>query len=88
MAEIVAEGQACIDCALLIANDDTSGMTDGAAAELRANVAGKCVGLDPVMACPDECEGFFSWAGCDVCGSSLGGDFHPVVFFAREGVAL
>lgn len=22
-------------------------------------------------------EGSFSWSGCDICGSSLGGDFQP-----------
>lgn len=23
------------------------------------------------------CEPFFSWDGCDICGSSLGGEFEP-----------
>lgn len=29
--------------------------------------------------CPEECEGGFSWSGCDACGSTLGGERHPAV---------
>lgn len=37
----------------------------------------------PVLNCPEDCEGEFSWSRCDVCGSGLGGVRHPVVFFRR-----
>lgn len=38
-------------------------------------------------ACPEECEGGFSWSACDICGSTLGGDRHPGALIRdyREG---
>ena len=39
--------------------------------------------------CPDDCDGgeaYFSWAGCDVCGSRLGGNLEPytAILYAPE----
>jgi len=75
---VIFEGQACVDCTLIIANDDGSGITDPA--QHRQNIAhvglGKLGGV--VMACDDDCEGYFSWSPCDYCGSTLGGERHPI----------
>lgn len=38
---------------------------------------------DVVLACEDNCEGWFSWSSCSVCASNLGGERHPIVFFAK-----
>lgn len=32
-----------------------------------------------VPGCDDDCESGFSWAECDGCSSTLGGDRHPAV---------
>jgi hypothetical protein len=36
-------------------------------------------GYHVVPACPEDCEGEFSWSSCDGCGSTLGGDRHPAI---------
>lgn len=41
--------------------------------------------LEAVLACEEDCEGWFSWHSCDVCNEGLGGERHPVVFFDKEG---
>ena len=85
MAKVVFEGSVCIDCALAIANDDVSGMSD----ERYREWADGCDRIalyelgDVVMACSEDCEGRFSWSPCDHCGSELGGDRHPIAVFAR-----
>jgi hypothetical protein len=30
------------------------------------------------------CEGHFSYRGCDICKSGLGGNFYPVTFISGE----
>jgi hypothetical protein len=82
MAEVVYEGQACVDCVMLIANDDDSGINDPMRkyAEIAAVGLGKLG--DVVMACDEDCEGEFSAAGCDYCGSTLAGDRHPIAVLA------
>lgn len=83
MAAVVAEGSACGDCVIVIANDDTSGMTDERATEVRAGIARTSSdGSNVVVACQEDegtCEDFSS-RPCDVCGTSLAGDRHPVVW--------
>ena len=74
----VISGQACIDCTMMLANGCG---TD----EERAHAETMETGW--VNACPDECEGFFSWRACDVCGTTLGGDRHPVAWFPPTEVA-
>ena len=34
--------------------------------------------------CEQSCDGHFSWAGCDGCGSPLGGDLLAVITYAQE----
>lgn len=77
-----SEGKACADCLMLLANDETPPeMSEVETAEYLANVARHTAGSEVVVNCPEECEGGFSWSPCDVCGSRLGGDRHPVAFF-------
>ena len=76
------EGEACSDCLMLIANDDTSGTLrceteEGEAAYLQ-DVADRTPEGSHGWIVQDG-EGSFSWSSCDVCGSSLGGDRYPVV---------
>lgn len=84
MAEIVFKGHACIDCTMAIANGDFSSMTDYDVARWNERVA--AIALyelgTVVMACDEDCEGYFSWSSCDYCGSSLGGDRHPIAVLA------
>lgn len=86
MSEIY-KGEACIDCVIMIANNDNSGMTEEEFAEWTANVerfdaceSGKYYA---VVDCDEDCEGWFSWSSCDYCNSRLGGDRHPIVFIER-----
>jgi hypothetical protein len=79
---VVYEGFACSDCVMIIANDDWSGI---ASPELHdAQIAH--VGLGElghvVMAGDEGCEGEFSTARCDYCGSTLAGYRHPIAVLA------
>lgn len=69
------EGMACTDCVLFLANGDLPGHLDdeGMVAEWVAKVADSGFGQGHI----GEDLGF-SWHGCDVCGSTLGGDSHRV----------
>jgi hypothetical protein len=65
----------CVDCAMLIANGE--GTDEHADA-----VAARWPGMNTlVLACPEDCEGWFSSSPCDGCGSTLDGDRHPAVAF-------
>lgn len=63
----------CIDCAVIIANDDDSGMTEERAAEVRKGIAGYINGCerDTVVV---EGDAGFSMQRCAVCRTTLGGD--------------
>ncbi len=84
MAHIDAdELEFCIDCVMLIANGE---VTDSDGNDIGPSVANAQTeiwgfGIDGalglVLACPDDCEGWFSWSECDGCGSTPGGDRHP-----------
>lgn len=83
--DIIA-GAVCVDCLMVIANADASGIADYAewsrmVARADATDGGK---YDVVPACDDDCEGYFSWSSCDYCGSSLGGERHPIAFIPRH----
>lgn len=76
-------GAVCVDCTMAIANADTSGISDidtwlAGVTATDATDGGRYI---VALACDDDCEGYFSWSACDYCGSKLGGDRHPVVFF-------
>lgn len=78
-----ADGQCCVDCLMLLANGETDPDWDEAeTAEYLARLEARGVtGENVTIACDEDCEGWFSWSPCDVCGSTLGGDRHPVVFW-------
>jgi hypothetical protein len=65
----------CVDCAMLIANDDTSGMDDATEAACRDGIQREAeAGGHWCLSGGEEEESSFSWAPCDCCRSSLGGD--------------
>lgn len=78
MTETVYEGFACVDCTMLIANDDDSGIAE----PMRKRQEIAHVGLGKlghiVMACNEDCEGEFRTDACDYCGTTLAGDRHPI----------
>lgn len=76
-----ATGEMCVDCLMLLANGDTPPeMSEDETDAYLAEVDRRTAGYLPVPACSDECEGGFGSHPCDVCGSTLGGDRHPVHF--------
>ncbi|MCV7174854.1 hypothetical protein [Mycolicibacterium sphagni] len=80
MAEILSYGLVCVDCAMIIANDDDSGISDatahrGAIARTNLSHNGR---YQVVMACGDDCDGEFSTYPCDYCGDRLDGERHPI----------
>jgi hypothetical protein len=84
VATIVADGlELCVCCTLLVANgeccEDSDAHSDAQVAQLGEGREG-AAGL--VLACDEDCEGWFSWSSCDGCGSRLGGDRHPAVILA------
>jgi hypothetical protein len=76
------DGSVCVDCVMVIANGDTSGISDVGAWEAGVAALDACEGgrFTVVLACDDQCEGWFSHSRCDYCGSTLGGERHPVNF--------
>lgn len=71
---------ACVDCVMIIANDDDSGMDDYTAKIIRAALAaynhdGMSVNVDTI-----DNEPHFSGSQCDVCQTRLAGDRLPVTF--------
>jgi hypothetical protein len=84
MTDTMIDGEACVDCLMLVANGETPPNMDKVeTAEYLARVETRTAGFHVIPACPEDCEGSFSWSPCDVCGSPLGGDRHPVVFDPR-----
>ena len=79
----------CVDCLMLVANDE---VTDGDGNDITAEHAALVMaylGLPRVLthlapACEEDCEGWFSYSRCDVCGTSLGGDRHPIALMTTE----
>lgn len=58
----------CVDCAMLHANNDLSGVEDDARrAEVQAGLKDY-----PFLAVGEDAG--FSWSPCEACGSRLGGD--------------
>lgn len=76
MAQIVFEGAVCIDCLMVIANDDWSGIAnpdehraaieDTALCELGAVVPG------------DMDTAYYGTEPCDYCATALHGDRYPI----------
>ena len=63
----------CVDCLMLVANDDASGMDDETEAKCRAGINA----IDGYLVCNDnDDDEEFSRRSCDVCGSTLEGSRH------------
>ena len=78
-------GEACVDCTVWIANGEAPAeMTEEQFEAWTAEINRRTEGFTVVLAYEEECEGWFSSSSCDVCGSHLGGDRHPVAFLPRE----
>lgn len=76
--------QGCIDCTMAIANGDYP--EDEARFDAVLNGERKWASQGYVLVATTEEDTHFSWASCDVCGSTLGGDRHPLaaVWWARR----
>lgn len=74
--------EVCVDCAMMIANGDDSGI-DNTDAWYHAVMAKGMLRFDVAMSCGDDCAGYFSKSACDYCGSRLAGDRHPAVLFGE-----
>lgn len=76
------EGEMCADCLMLLASGETpTEMSERETEEWLAAIDRawpESEGWHLAPAYGDDCEGSFSWSSCDVCGSKLGGDRHPV----------
>ena len=73
------KGDVCVDCLMVIANGDTSGIDDVASWELRVD-AKNPTDDGAYMVVPVGDETWFGRGACDYCGSTLAGDRHDVVF--------
>lgn len=82
MATVVFEGLACVDCAVAIANGDTSGIEDLERWEQGVLETALYELGTVVTNCPEECEGSFHTSPCSYCGSDLAGDRHPIAVLA------
>lgn len=63
----------CVDCIAYLANGGDE-LEPSRAAEIAAAIERQ--GGHVVAACGADCEGGFSWAPCELCGSTLGGERH------------
>jgi hypothetical protein len=68
----------CVDCLQFLANGPDE-LEPTKAAEIAAAVERE--GGHVVTACPEDCEGWFSWSPCGLCRDHLGGERHPAVIF-------
>ena len=67
----------CVDCTLILANDDASGMSEKRELEVRAGFAKQNV---PLALTGERHD--FATAPCDVCECVLSGERHEVVSFS------
>lgn len=72
MTKLIAEVWACSDCAMIIANDDDTGMTEERAEEVREGIAAFRKRRETLVVDSDLYEDF-STVGCYVCGTGLAG---------------
>jgi len=77
----------CVDCAMLAANDDDSGATEGARDRYSDGVDkwSEAVGGHAVIVVNAEESEFRNAGPCDVCGSMLGGDFYEGSVITQGG---
>jgi hypothetical protein len=76
MATVIVDEQwVCVDCLMVIANDDATGIEDDDRAEAVRRAVYGTEGYW-VADSTEETDLEFSWSPCDCCGSSLGGSRH------------
>lgn len=80
---VAAELSVCGDCLQYLANGPDE-LSPEAAAATAAGIERE--GGHIVPACEPDCEGGFSWSGCELCLSPLGGDRHRAAVLVPEGV--
>lgn len=77
----------CVDCVAYTANGEVFDVHGRLITVTHSWRMAKQWGADlPHLhsACPENCDGWFSWSSCDGCGSNLGGERHPAVVLAPE----
>ena len=70
----------CVDCLFVLANGVET-EADRLAAE---GMAREWPDSELTINCPETCDGWFSWSGCEGCGSQLGGERHPAAVFPKR----
>ena len=81
------EFMVCVDCLMVIANSDYSGLAiDPETEDQRTkDINDGFESIDGHICCGDsERDQEFSWSDCDCCGSSLGGSRHHCVILGDE----
>lgn len=80
------DGSVCIDCLMVIANGDTSGIDDLEGWEKAVEAVDALEGGRFMAVLVGE-DTFFGVGRCAFCGSTLAGDRHDVAFIdmSREG---
>lgn len=79
------DGAVCVDCLMVIANGDTSGISDLPGWESRVTAKnatdnGRYVVVPAGYSDDDDDPTYFGKSPCDYCGDTLAGDRHPVAF--------
>jgi len=72
---------ACIDCLLVIANDDTNEMGNDTVGAIRGGI--KDWWAEGYILVPGDDSDTFSRARCEVCSSTLAGARHEIIALAR-----
>jgi hypothetical protein len=71
----------CVDCLMIVANDDASGMDAETEATVRAGINDWAI--EGYVLVPGDDEDHFSRARCEVCGTHLAGGRHEIVAIPR-----
>ena len=80
--QVIAEISVCVDCLIMIANGDVSGIDN------EDRIAEVIAGMDRLttdgahLVAGDSDDGNFRWTPCECCGSELGGDRHAAVLLS------
>lgn len=81
------KGTVCVDCLMVIANGDDSGISDLDAWTARVDATNPTADgrYYFVPACDEDCDsGHFSGSRCDYCGTTLAGDRHDVAMLDNQ----
>jgi hypothetical protein len=86
----VAEIDICEDCLTVVDGDPNMG---DAESQARCKVAAEGLaqnwpGRNVHGACPEDCDGSFSWSACEGCGNTDGGNRHPAVVLGSYKITV